>query len=216
MYLRPRNILLLILLTGLTAAAAQEADKWEYKGEKDGIKIYHQRTPGLLHIKLATSLKAPLSGIVSLFTDVGTYPSWGYKMAEARLLRRVSDTELYYYARYDFPWPIDDRDIILHSKLEQDPHTRVVTITNTPRPNYLAEITGLERIKNTTTKWVFTPGTGGWVYTEQYISTDTAESLPDWLVKLTADTGPRETAKGIRKALLAERFQKAVLAFIRD
>ena len=150
----------------LTAAfvQAQSANNWELKGEKDGIKIYHQRTEGLMHVKLATSLKAPLAGIVKLFSDVSTYTLWGYKIVEARQLRRVSDTEMYYYAKYDFPWPFSDRDIILHSKLEQNPQTKAITITNTPKPDYLPEINGIERIKNTSTKWRFMPGKDGWVY----------------------------------------------------
>lgn len=196
--------------------SAQEPGVWIFRGEQDGIKIYHRKTEGLLHIKLCTSLKAPLAGIAELFTDVGTYGQWGYKLEEARLLRRVSETELYYYALYDFPWPIEDRDIILHSKLEQNPVSKIMTITNTPIPDYLPEKPGILRIRNTNTKWSFVPGDGGWVYTEQQISTDSAEGLPDWLVKLTADTGPRETARAIRKVLAAERFQKASSSLIRE
>jgi hypothetical protein len=211
-----KTLLLLHLCLLSFHAPAQDANKWEFKSEKDGCKIYHQHTEGLLHIKLATSFKVPLSGIALLFSEVESYTQWGYKMVESRLLRRVSDTELYYYARYDFPWPISDKDIILHSKLSQNPATGVLTIVNTPQPDYLPVKKGIERIRNTTTRWQFTKGNGGWVYTEQLISTDSAEGLPDWLVKLTADTGPRETAGNIRKMLSQERFQKATLAHIRE
>lgn len=211
-----RTVLFLISFYIQMQASAQDANNWIFKGEQEGIKIYHQKTEGLLHIKLSTSIKAPLAGIAALFSDVETYKNWGYKMVEARLLRRVSDSELYYYALYDFPWPIDDRDIILRSKLEQNPVTKAITITNTPFPNYLPEKSGVSRIKNTNTKWLFVPGEGGWVYTEQQISTDSAEGLPNWLVKLTADTGPRETAKSIRKVLATERFQKATSTHIKE
>ena len=195
---------------------AQKSSDWQYKGEKDGIKIYHQKTPGLLHIKLATSVKAPLSGIAALFADVDHYKDWGYKISESRLIRRVSNTEVWYYAKYDFPWPLEDRDIILQSKMEQDPKTRRISITNTPHPTHLPEKQGLMRIKNTTTRWQFVPGEGGWVYVEQQISTDSAEEMPDWLVKMTADTGPRETAKAVRKTLQQEKYQNTKLSHIRD
>jgi hypothetical protein len=206
----------LLLSFSIMTAAAQAADNWVYKGEETGIKIYHQRADGLLHIKLATSLKAPLAGIAALFAEVSSYPKWGYKMVEARMLHRVSETEMYYYARYDFPWPIEDRDIILHSKLEQNQKSKTITIVNTPKPDYLPLTKGVQRIQNTTTQWLFVPGNGGWVYTEQLISTDSAEGIPDWLVKMTADTGPRETARGIQKALKAERFQTAKLVHIQE
>lgn len=195
---------------------AQKADQWTFQGEKDGVKIYHQETPGLLHIKLSTSVKAPLAGIATLFADVDNYKAWGYKISQSRLLRRESAFELWYYAKYDFPWPLDDRDIILHSKMEQDPNTRQLRIVNTPYPTYLPENKGVERIKNTTTRWLFVPGKEGWVYVEQLISTDSAKGLPDWLVDMTADTGPRETAKSVRKILQQEKYQTARLDYIKE
>ncbi len=195
---------------------AQNDSNWEFKGEKEGIKIYHQKTAGLLHIKLATAVKAPLSGIVALFSDVDHYTDWGYKIIQSRLLKRVSNNELWYYAMYDFPWPLDDRDIILHSKIEQDPISRRITILNTPYPAYLPDNKGVVRIQNATTRWIFIPGENGWVYVEQLISTDSAENLPEWLIKLTADTGPRETAKSVRRILQQEKYQLVKLAHIKD
>ena len=195
---------------------AQKAAAWQFKGEQDGIKIYHQKTPGLLHIKLTTSVKVPLSGIVSLFSDADHYHNWGYKISHSKLLKRESPMELWYYAKYDFPWPLDDRDIILHSKMEQDPVSKNIKITNTPYPAYLPENKGVLRIKNTHTRWLFVPSENGWVYVEQEISTDSAEDMPDWLVKMTADTGPRETAKAVRKILQQAQYQHAKLAHIRD
>jgi hypothetical protein len=207
---------ILLELTQNNPLYAQQASGWQYKGEQEGIKIYHKKTPGLLHIKLSTTVKAPLSGIVSLFSDVDHYSAWGYKISYSKLLNRASPTELWYYAKYDFPWPLDDRDIILHSKMEQDPITRQIKITNTPYPTYLPENEGIVRIKNASTQWNFVPGEGGWVYIEQYLSTDSAADMPDWLIKMTADTGPRETAKAIRKILLQEKYQKARLEYIRE
>lgn len=196
--------------------SAQEAQAWQYKGEEDGIKIFHQKTPGLLHIKLSTAVRAPMAGVASLFSDVDRYKDWGYKIVESKMLKRISPTEVWYYARYDFPWPLDDRDIILQSKMHQDPVTRQIIIRNYPHPAYLPEKAGIVRIKNTTTYWTFTPGTDGWVSMEQLISTDSANQMPEWLVKMTADTGPRETAKAVRNLLQQEKYQNAWLAHIKN
>lgn len=211
-----KYLVFLLSLAISQTLSAQKSSDWEYKGEKDGIKIHHQKTLELLHIKLSMVVKAPLSGIATLFADVANYKDWGYKISESRLLHRVSPLEVWYYAKYDLPWPLDDRDIILQSKMKQDPATRQITITNTPYPAYLPENKGVSRIKNTTTQWSFLPGDGGWVYIEQLISTDSAKDMPDWFVKLTADTGPRETAKSVRKTLQMEKYQNAKLTHIKD
>ena len=209
-----RILLLIIFTISLVTAFAQDENKWVFKGETDGIKVYHQRTEGLSHVKLVTALKVPLAGIVTMFSDVSTYTNWAYKIVEANRLRLVSDLEMYYYARFDFPWPMSDRDIIMHSKLEQNPKTKAISITNTSEPDYLVEVKGVQRIRKSITKWRFLPGNDGWVYTEQVISTDSAEGLPDWVVKLSIDTGPIETAINIRRILSTERFQKASLSYI--
>jgi len=211
-----KHTFILLALALAQVVFAQKPSDWEYKGEKEGIKIYHQKTPGLLHIKLSTSVKASLSGIVALFSDVDHYSDWGYKISESRLLHRVSPLEVWYYAKYDLPWPLEDRDIILQSKLHQDPYTRQIIITNTPYPTYLPDNKGVMRIKNTNTRWKFQPGNDGWVYVEQQISTDSVKDMPDWFVKMTADTGPRETAKAVRKMLQQEKYQNARLTHIRD
>jgi len=202
--------------TFVPALHAQTEQAWVLKEEKDGVKIYHQETPGMMHVKLSTTLNTTLSGIATLFSEVETYPVWGYKVAESKLLRRVSPTEMYYYSKFDFPWPMDDRDIVLHSVLVQDPVSRRITITNTPAPDYTPEKSGVTRIRNSKTKWTITPGSNGTLNIEQQISTDSGANMPGWLVNMTIDTGPRETIKGIKKQLVQQHYQSAKLAHIKD
>jgi hypothetical protein len=103
------------------AASAQDA--WELKSEKNGIKVYFKKTTSVFEIKLVTSIQSSLSGIIQLFNEVENFPKWGYKVTEAKLLKKVSDNESYYHSKFDFPWPMDDRDVVMHTKLEQDPKT---------------------------------------------------------------------------------------------
>lgn len=201
---------------GTQMGAAQTEQGWVFKNETDGVKIYHQQTSGMMHVKLSTTLKATLSGIATLFSEVETYPVWGYKVAESKLLRRVSPTEMYYYSKFDFPWPMEDRDIVLHSVLVQDPTTHRIIITNTPQPDYVAETKGVTRIRNSKTKWTITPAGNGNLNVEQQISTDSGSNMPDWLVKMTIDTGPKETIKGIRKTLTQQHYQTAKLGHIKE
>ena len=102
-----------LLITAFTfSLPAQSDDDWKLKSEKSGVKVYYRKPSDIYELKLATSIKVPLSGIVRLFDEVDKYPSWGYKVSEARLLKRVSPTEMYYYSKIDFPWPMSDRDLI--------------------------------------------------------------------------------------------------------
>ena len=119
----------LLLLFSLFSAAgfAQTDHEWVFKNEKDDVKVFYRKTSDVHEIKLTTSIKTNLSGLVHLLSEVELYPEWGYKVVESKLLRKISDTEIIYYSRIDFPWPMADRDLVMHSKLVQDPQTRTIS-----------------------------------------------------------------------------------------
>ncbi|MBL7776241.1 MAG: START domain-containing protein [Saprospiraceae bacterium] len=208
-------ILLFTLFAG-TGAAQTNADGWELKNEKNGVKVYYRKTPGVYELKLTTSIKVPLSGIVSLFDEVAKYPEWGYKVAEARLLKRVSPTEMYYYSRIDFPWPMSDRDVVLHTTLEQNPHNHTVTSTSVAVSGWAPEVKDVVRLKRATTRWTLIPGAGGWLYVEYFLSSDPGGSIPDWAINMALDMGPRETIKRMKMILKEPAYQNTKLAHIRE
>lgn len=195
---------------------AQSKDGWVFKNEKEGVKVYYKSTSDIQEVKLITSIKSNLSGLIQLFSEVENYPAWGYKITEARLLKKVSDTECYYYSKIDFPWPMNDRDIIMHSKTTQDPVTNKITAVSVAVPDYLPVNKDVIRIRTAHTSWIIYPGTGGWLYTEYYIYSNPGGNIPDWLVNMAIDMGPRETIKGIRNALKKARYQNSKLAYIKE
>lgn len=213
-----RKLLLAILLlsTASLTFAQSTGEDWIYKGVKDGVKVFYRKKTDIYELKLVTSIQTTLSGIIQLFHEVENYPLWGYKVKESRLLKRISETETIYYSRLDFPWPLDDRDLIFHSKLEQDPFTKRVTSTSVSLPDYLPTYGGVVRIREANTKWVMIPGAGGWLYIEYYLHSDPGGSIPDWAVNLGIDMGPRETIKSLRTLLQQQKYQTIKLAHIKE
>ena len=195
---------------------AQNTDGWVFKNEKEGVKVYYRKTSDVYELKLITSLKVSLSGLVMLLSEVENYPKWGYKVSESRELKKVSNWECYYYSRLDFPWPLDDRDIVVHSTIKQDPVTRRIFASSVAQPDYLPAEKGVVRMRNAHTSWTLLPGPGGWTYVEYYIYSDPGGSLPDWLVNMALDVGPRETIKNMREFLRQEKYQTAKLAHLKD
>jgi len=213
-----QKILMLVFIALFSSSCfyAQDTNGWVFKNEKEGVKVYYRKTSDVYELKLITSLKVNLSGLVSLLSEVDNYTKWGYKVVEAREIRKVSDWELYYYSRLDFPWPLDDRDIVVHSKMEQDPVTRRITATSVAEKGLYPEQKGVVRMNNAHTSWTLVPGPGGWTYVEYYIYSDPGGSLPDWLVNMALDVGPRETIKNIRNFVRQDKYQRAKLAHLKD
>jgi START domain len=210
----------ILLWIGLFCYLPLDAQKknggWELKSDKDGMKVYYKKNDGIYELKLTTSIKTSLTGIAQLFNEVENYSRWGYKVSESKLLHKVSDTEMYYYVKLDFPWPMDDRDLIMHTNLEQDPKTHVLTSKSKAAPDYIPENKGVVRIKEADTKWTLHPGSGGWLYIEYELFSDPGGSIPDWAVNLAIDIGPMETIKSLRNMLKDVKYQSAKLAYIKE
>ncbi len=213
-----KKILTFLLFTCITTSFlfAQNTDGWVFKNEKEGVKVYYRKTSDVYELKLITSLKVSLSGLVTLLSEVDNYPKWGYKVSESRELKKVSDWETYYYSKLDFPWPLDDRDIVVRSRIDQDPITRRITASSVAVSDYLPVNKGVVRMDNAHTTWTLLPGPGGWTYVEYYIYSNPGGSLPDWLVNMALDVGPRETIKNIRSFVQQEKYQRVKLAHLRE
>lgn len=204
----------LLLLPGFSAAA--QSNPWILKNEKDLVKVYYRRTEGVHEVKLATSIQSSMSDLVHLMHEVTDYPKWGYKVTESRVVKKISDTDMYYHSKLDFPWPMDDRDIVMHTVMHQDPVTKVITATSVAEPDAIPEVPGFMRIRQSTTKWTIMPGQNGWLYVEYYINSSPGGNIPDWMVNAAIDVGPRETIKGIRNMLAQPKYRNKQLAYIRD
>ena len=200
----------------LSLGYAQDTDGWLLKNDKDNVQVFYKKTDNVQEIKLITSLRTTLTGLVHLLSEVDNYPNWGYKVMEARLLKRVSDTEMFYYSRLDFPWPLSDRDMVMHTTLRQDPITHRILSTSTAVPDYLPVVPDVVRITSARTQWTMTPGTNGWIGVEYYLHSNPGGNIPDWVVNMAIDLGPRETIKSLRGLLPQTRYQAARLEYIKN
>jgi len=219
--LRFLNLLtLLFTLFSITLPAQShdpaEGDGWILKKEKSGTKVYYRKTSDVHELKLATTLNTSLSAVAQMLDEVQYFPKWGYKISETRLVKRISPTEMIYYARIDFPWPMNDRDLVLHTKLIQDPENRTVTSTSVAVDGHVPEYKGVVRMHKANTKWTVRPGSGNHVQLEYYLYSDPGGSLPDWVVNLALDMGPRETINRMRETLKESRYHNVKLAHIKE
>ncbi len=204
----------LCIQTLLTAQSPEGG--WVLKSQQDNVQVYYRQTEDVHELKLVTTMRGTLSGVVRLFDDVPNYPQWGYRLRSARLVQRVSEVEMYYYVRLDFPWPLSDRDLIMHTHLKQDPNTRILTSTSRAAPDRLPEEEGTVRIRKAHSKWVITPVAPGLLSVEYYLYSNPGGHLPDWLINMALDVGPRQTLKNMRALLLDPSYHNARLAHIRE
>jgi hypothetical protein len=110
---------LLIFMAPFSWADDPAAD-WQLAKESEGIKVWVKPNPGsdFKMFRGQVLIHAPLSAVTSVLEDVPNFPKWYHKMTEAKVVRRLSDTESLRYSVTDMPWPVTDRDSVVLTRKE--------------------------------------------------------------------------------------------------
>lgn len=105
-----------------------QANDWEKGYDGDGVQVYTRKIPGssFLEFRGETIWEDDLASIVSLLWTAEDMPKWmdGCKRSEVK--ETVSDLERKIYLVNAAPGLLENRDLVLHNKVTQDPDTYVV------------------------------------------------------------------------------------------
>ncbi len=194
------------------------AQDWVIKKNKGGVKVYVRDQAGtnIKELKFSTTIEASLSTIAAVLTDVKGYDEWSYGALNSRVVKRISDTEVHYYSEVDFPWPFDNRDVVLHSKFWQDKKTLALHSHSTSSHWMEKESDDIIRIKKCEISWVFTPVGNGKVQVDYFLNSDPGGSIPAWMVNLAADQGPLNTMTLFKEMLKKEKYRNSKLAYVEE
>ncbi len=196
---------------------AQETE-WQLKRETKQLKVYTRNIAetGIKELKITTQFEASLNSIVALLNDVPANTDWVYSSKVAKITEKLAPNDMYYYSVSDFPWPLQDRDLIVHSVIEQDPDSKVVTSTSYSAKEKYPLQKGIVRVTIFDSKWIFTPLPGGKVNIEYTVKTDPGGNIPVFLTNMFIDRGPVATMKKMREMLEIPKYRDANVGFIEE
>lgn len=193
------------------------SDEWQLKKFENGIAVYtrNAKNSSFKELKSVTSVKSSLKSVVALLNDWDSYPKWVYKCGKSSTLKRINEKEVIHYQNVVAPWPVDNRDFIVHVKLEQDEKTKTVTITSISKHDYIPVIPDHVRIKEFTASWTLIPLKDGTTEIIYQLSVNPGGNIPAWLVNLAVVDGPYETLTHLKKMVIQEKYQKAIINYIK-
>lgn len=203
---------LIVFFLPLTLFAAGNWEKTEEDPEND-ILVYTRSVEysPIKEYKGKTTVSATLDALVCLMADAESFPEWMHNVKSSRTLERISDTERIIYVAQGVPWPMTDRDLVLHSKLRMDPDTRRVTIDVEARPDAYPEQEGYFRIRQMTSMWQFTPKENGKVEVVYTTHVDPGGNIPSQIVNVhTLDT-PLNSLLGLREMIQKPAYSEAFM-----
>ncbi len=114
----------------LLGVAALGAEDWVEVAHSPEITVYRKEIPGdpLFAYRGDATISAPMDKVVSVVTDSNRRAEWAERVKEARILKQISPTERIEYLVTRVPWPLKDRDFVLHTRLIPDRTAKTLRI----------------------------------------------------------------------------------------
>jgi ribosome-associated toxin RatA of RatAB toxin-antitoxin module len=199
--MRVRGNLLLLILALISLSSWQRpggVDEWVYEREKQGIKIFTKKSKWghLRDSKAVMTVSDSPDEMLRLLTDFDKYPTWLPRCKKARVVARLSPNEFIAQIVFAVPWPFKDRDCVLRVRVDENPQTGVILVTETSEPKYIKEQEGVVRIQQLTATWKLVPKNGGTEVTNEYAS-NPGSDIPDWLTNTQSVETPMTTFENI-------------------
>ncbi len=206
----------------LTAPPAPGQD-WTLVREdsRRDIVVYERARPdGYLEFRGVTHVESRLSAFVALLDDFEAAPDWLYRTREIRLIERLSDTESYVHSINAMPWPLRDRDIVLHTRRAQDPETYVLSTHAVGVPDYLPVDEDYVRMPVIESSWTFTPLGDGRTQIDFRGFADPGGGVSSGMLarfqEMFISQAPYRSLRELREVIGEAKYQSAEFAFIEE
>ena len=192
---------LLSLYLCITQAFAQA--EWRRVAVRDGIKVYAKTVPDsrIKAMKAECTLDAGADEVIALLLDVKAAERWVCHTKSCKLIRKVSDTELFYHTEVSLPWPLDNRDFVTHLRVIKHEKSDIVTVEAPAVPGIVPLREGIVRINASINRWLIRPLPNGKVWVEYMLQVDPGGHIPAHVVNMFACRAPIETFQNMRKVL---------------
>lgn len=200
------------------AFLTQSLFSWEKILDEEGILVERIYVPGESIIKFRGKglVDAPVLKILAVISDPALAKKWNKNAYNQRIVERLNDREVIFYAAHKTPWPFQDRDMLLKIKFSVDEQKRYILIQSreTSHPAVPAQ-KGLHRVKFARVTWYLKPlkkfkGQKTWVEFTAHM--DPGGNIPSWLMNLVSKKIPFHTIKNIREMVRSNQVNQKFYA----
>ena len=176
---------------------------WKLTKKKDGISVYQSEVKNSAYksIKVECTFQGTYDKLLAVLNDVANHQNWVYNNKSSSFIKRISPTEFYYYTETSLPWPMTNRDAVVHLKITKDSLNRFVKVSAMAEPGYLPKKSGKVRVPQSNIQWHVTMPTAKTIHIVYTFEADPGGSVPTWLVNSFADKGPFESFKKLEQML---------------
>ena len=181
--------------------SAQDAD-CTLKKEKDGVHVYTCKSDTSKFRSLKAEFTINNTSIEELKTflfTVPTYMKWQYNVMEASLVKSINNNEMVYRVVIDAPWPLDNREMIVHFKaVINDPDHANFYINNVESDYPKDE--DLIRVPFSQASWTIVRVNNS-LQVVYRMNIDPGGYVPPLLVNMAMADGPHQSFRNLKKLI---------------
>jgi len=216
---RTVSLMLTLLCLAFTSFAQLTADgEWKLAKEENGISVFTRESTAssFSELKMTGTFKTTMSAIIALFKDIPNYTSWVYSCTVSTSVKSGTGGEDYYYSVTDAPWPVSNRDVVVHSKVTQESSTWIVTSASTNTNGLVDKNKDLVRVPLLQSAWTLIPLKDGKVDITYHLRVDPGGLIPAWLANMTLAIGPYNTMLGLKREVAMDKYKDAQFHYIHE
>ncbi len=191
--------LILMLLLLPFVLDAQSNCKFRKTANQISVYTCERNDSNLNSVKATFQLDTTPSQYASIMLDIDKYKEWNLELSNTKIIKLLKNRELIYYFEVDAPWPIKDRFCVLRLKVEQDPTSKVMFITQDIVPEMMSDKNGLVAIKEFHSILTIIPISKNRYEAEFFLKIDPGGVIPDWLTNMVTTRMPIKTYSNIFK-----------------
>lgn len=191
--------------------ANAEPEVWEavYNEGEISVKTAVKQGSNIKSIKAETVLPASLDSVMAVLADPDACDLWIHGCLRAEILDSTGFSQRNTYQVNDFPWPTQDRDLVLEVTIEQDIAANQVLYTLTNRPDYYKKTDNV-RIASFEGRYLLTVLDQQHTRIEWTQHADPGGNVPAWLVNSMIVDVPVKTLEGLTRLVQQEPYASAV------
>ena len=203
-----------------------EADEWSLVKEKEGVTVYTREINGsdFLEFRGETVVEGSVEALVSILYDTPNAPAWMHQCSFGMTLEEVAFDENYIFQIYDLPFPVSNRQVVLHSRLSwtqegvrldsQEVNTYCdERQTSRCKRVVEADLVNIERSRG---HYIFTPLSEKRTEVVWQQHVEPGGSIPTWLVNVLVVDIPFNTLLQLQTLVKDEKYHDMTETKLRD
>ena len=194
---------LLLLSSFFVAGGAAAQKEWKLVKDNNWIQVFESdmNCSNFKRVKVECTIDGTFDKLLKILNNVENHRTWIYNTKRSYIVKRISANEYFYYTETFLPWPLQNRDAVVHIKFHRDSQDRFLKIAAEGVPEYLPAVSGKIRVPRSANSWTVTAPAPNKLHVEYVFEADPGGSLPAWLVNGLVDKGPYESFRKLSEQM---------------